>query len=67
MWYYSKDGKEKRGPISDAAVAVFYKRGEINRATQMWSPSQKQWKPLAETSIYKKIKTGRTSQHLYDL
>ena len=67
MWYYSKDGKEKRGPISDAAVAVFYKRGEINRATQMWSPSQKQWKPLAETSIYKKIKKGRTSQHLLEL
>lgn len=67
MWYYSKDGKEKKGPISDAAVAIFYKRGQINKSTQMWSPEQKQWKPFNETSIYNKIRKGRTSQHLLEL
>ena len=67
MWYYSKDGKEKKGPISDAAVAVFYKRHEIDRNTQMWSPSQKKWMPLSETPIYRKIRKGRTSRHLLEL
>ena len=67
MWYYSRDGKEKQGPISDAAVAVYYKRRQIDRTTQMWSPKQKKWLPLEQTSIYKKIRKGRTSQHFVDL
>lgn len=67
MWYYSRDGKEKQGPISDAAVAVYYRRRQIDRNTQMWSPKQKKWLPLEQTSIYKKIRKGRTSQHFVDL
>ena len=63
MWYYAKDQK-KIGPISDAAVADLLKRGKIDKHTKVWSPSQKTWCVLEQSSIYGRLRKGRTSQHL---
>jgi len=67
MWYYSKDGKSKTGPVSDAAVAVLYKRGEITKSTKVWSPSMKDWTTLEKSKIYGQIIRGRTNRHLIEL
>ncbi len=67
MWYYSTDGKEKVGPISDPAISVLLKRGKITKTTKVWSPHQKEWLPLCESDIYKKIKSKKQSSHLVTL
>ncbi len=67
MWYYSKDGKEKTGPIADPAMSVLISRGEITKDTKVWSPKQKEWCPLWQSEIYKKTKQKKKSEHLLQL
>ncbi|MBQ6534557.1 MAG: DUF4328 domain-containing protein [Opitutales bacterium] len=53
--------------MSDAAVAVLYKRGEITKSTKVWSPSMKDWTTLEKSKIYFQIMRGRTNRHLIEL
>ncbi len=67
MWYYSKDEKEKKGPMSDSALPMLLARGEITKSTSVWTPSQKSWLPLEESDVYEKVTSRGKSRHLLTL
>ncbi len=65
MWYYQKD-KERRGPVSDSAVVVLFKRGEINKKTRVYDTKKRSWEAFGDTSLYNKTVKARRNRR-YDI
>lgn len=49
-WYYA-EGKEKRGPFTDAQIRPLATAGTITPDTLVWATGMTNWKPARETSL----------------
>ncbi len=50
-WYYA-DGKERRGPASDAQMQELASTGKIQPETLVWNSTLPDWKPARETALF---------------
>ena len=64
MWYYIKDNKQKEGPISDPALAMLFKKGEVKPTTMVWSQNMKKWTELKNTNYYAQLVGNRKNYAL---
>jgi uncharacterized RDD family membrane protein YckC/DNA-directed RNA polymerase subunit RPC12/RpoP len=50
QWYYVKNG-QKEGPLSNADIPQFVRRGDITDDTLVWNESMSDWKPFGEVDV----------------
>ncbi|MEO0415582.1 MAG: DUF4339 domain-containing protein [Verrucomicrobiota bacterium] len=50
-WYYSADGSEQQGPITEEALVELIKLGQVTAHTQVWCESMKSWEPLSRSPL----------------
>ena len=46
-WYYSADGREKSGPVSEPALRELAQSGGLNAGTLLWREGMAEWQPFA--------------------
>ena len=54
QWYYVKNG-QKEGPLSNADIPQFVRRGEITDDTLVWNETMTDWAPFNEVHFAESV------------
>jgi hypothetical protein len=46
-WFYTKDGKNKSGPLTDAQIQALAKSGQIRPTDMLWKEGMAKWAPAS--------------------
>lgn len=61
LWHYAV-GSDKRGPVSQAALAKLLAAGEISAETYVWQPGMDNWVHLSEAGPLKELVSGMVDE-----
>lgn len=46
QWYYVDAGRQRQGPVEDAALAALWRSGSVGLDTLVWREGESSWRPL---------------------